>query len=121
MYALERQVKYMKRTKGYRFRAWDSYIMESAGISQDDDDVDNYNSFIIRKEPSINADTIFSNYQGGTLCPLEVKGDWVKIIYNCSPEGTPCTEIKKDCNNPKTGWVRWKKKNEVLVVILLAD
>jgi hypothetical protein len=58
--------------------------------------------------------------------PLEVKGEWVKVTYDCfyndennAFEGEPCHTYIDKCQNPVVGWLKWKQDNKILIDIFL--
>ena len=110
------QIKYLPRTKEYVFRAWDSYILESGGLScspQHD------STYVLRQAPSLNSDSVVVHDYHGIrgFCPVEVKGDWVKVIYTCPYYECGIHSSKSECGDRKTAWLKWKKKNKLLVYI----
>jgi hypothetical protein len=121
------QVKYLPREKEYQFKTWEEYISNSFGIRRktESDSTQTPIGFV-RKEPSDQADTISIPAGLEMFCAMQVKGDWVKVQYDCfynkenSPyEGQPCHNYINKCSNPLTGWLRWRQGNKQLIDILL--
>jgi hypothetical protein len=60
------------------------------------------------------------------FCPMEIRGDWVKVRYDCfyndenNPhEGEPCHNFIDECKDPVTGWLKWRNENKILIDIFL--
>jgi hypothetical protein len=113
-------IKYMPRNHRYEFKSWKNYILDTWGMGVSED-MQHGHFIALKKEPKDNADTINIDDQNdeGGLCPLEVKGSWVRVIYNCFSGGNSCKHLK--CPNPQTAWVRWKRNNKLLICIYLDD
>lgn len=122
------QLKYLPKKKEYKFQSWEQYITTSMGIRRltaDQEEV--YQSTEpLRKEPQDGSDTLSIPEGYELFCPMEVKGDWVKVKYDCfynleenKYEGQPCHNYITKCKNPVTGWLRWRRSNKVLIEILL--
>jgi hypothetical protein len=120
-------VKYLPKTKKYEFKTWEQYILQSFGIRRLlSNREDNLEITSLRKEPSINSDTIEIPKKHEMFCPLEVKGDWLKVTYDCfyndeinQYEGEPCQNYILKCEKPLIGWIRWKDKNNLKIEIFL--
>lgn len=120
----ESEVKYSPIKESYHFATWEKYILESFGIRRDDEG--NHEKEPLRSSPNVKS-TIVSIPKGYEMfCPMEVKGDWVKVKYDCfyneenNPhEGEPCSNFIEKCQNPVTGWLKWREKNEILIDIFL--
>ncbi|MGB3074736.1 MAG: hypothetical protein WBB36_05425 [Chitinophagales bacterium] len=120
-------VKYLPNTKNYHFKIWDEYISQSFGISR----LTSKNGDISKKcplriKPNDNADTLIISNGHESFCPMEIKGDWVKVRYDCfyndennSYVGEPCHNYIEKCKNPLTGWLRWRQENQLLIGIYL--
>lgn len=131
-------VRYFPKKKGYDFRNWEEYILESMGVRRltlvEEDGVDP-NAGPLRKLPNDNADSLSIPAGFEMFCPMEVKGDWVKVKYDCfynreqdiegeaysanEYEGEPCHSYINKCKDPLTGWLRWRKGNKLLIDIML--
>jgi hypothetical protein len=121
------QIKYLPKKGGYEYKSWEDYILMSHGIrrlTMSDGDL---------SQP---AERLYANYaKEDTLpipaglemfCPIQIKGDWVKVTYDCfynleemDGDGQPCYEYINECKNPITGWLRWRRGNKVLIDIFL--
>ena len=112
-------VKYLPRKKQYEFRTWRDYIMNSNGIDKITDNASDADYSILYKGSSENSDTIKVPHQA-SCCPVEMKGDWVKVVYNCFIDG-PCDKYLGKCQNPLTGWIQWRKGNKLLINIFLME
>jgi hypothetical protein len=121
------QVKYLPREKEYQFKTWEQYIENSYGIRRKtESDSARTPIGFVRKEPSDQADTISIPAGQEMFCPVQVKGDWVKVQYDCfynqehNPyEGQPCHTYINKCAIPLTGWLRWRQDNKQLIDIFL--
>ena len=117
--------KYVTKKSGVEFKTWTKYIMDSFGIRRErgaDADVPPP----IKREPSEASASITIPVGHEMFCPIEVRGDWVKVKYDCFynleqnlHEGEPCHNFIGECDVPLTGWVRWRKGNKLLIEIFL--
>ncbi|WP_345237395.1 hypothetical protein, partial [Hymenobacter saemangeumensis] len=120
-------IKYLPRTKEYKFWTWDEYILSSYGIRRATETANRRISRLpLRKMPQSKADTLAIPAGHEMFCPQEVKGDWLKVRYDCfynqprNPhEGQPCQEYIDKCKTATTGWLQWKQDNTVLIDIML--
>ncbi|MEA5406066.1 hypothetical protein VB776_24215 [Arcicella sp. DC2W] len=120
-------IKYLPKTKNYEFKTWDEYISQSFGIRRlTNDNGDISKKITLRIKPVDNSDTLASPLGLELFCPMEIKGDWIKVRYDCfyndennSYEGEPCHNYIDKCKNPLTGWLRWRQENHLLIDIFL--
>lgn len=116
--------KYVSKTQGYEFSTWNKYILESYGMRR------KYGSSAsaqpLRTESNDKASLVVIPDGQELFCPIELKGNWVNVTYDCfyntentTHEGEPCHDYIKQCNSPITGWLRWKKDNDLLIDIFL--
>ncbi|MFY0256026.1 hypothetical protein ACDQ55_18970 [Chitinophaga sp. 30R24] len=119
------EIKYLPKNKNYRFQTWETYIMQSYGIRRG---TDSKGSTIfpqtLRKMPEDNADTLTIPEGYEMFCPLQMKGDWLQVKYDCfynddQDSSEPCREYINACQPSLTGWLQWRKDNKVLVDIFL--
>lgn len=120
------QVKYLPRIKEYQFVTWEDYILRSFGIHRLSPRENKSIAYQpVRVKPMEQSDSIKLPTGYELLCPDEIKGDWVKVRYDCfyakndTYEGQPCHDYIDKCNNPLTGWLKWKEGNKVLIGIYL--
>jgi hypothetical protein len=120
-------VKYLPKAKNYEFKTWEQYILQSFGLRRlNSNNDDNLESASFRKDPSLNSDTLEIPKGFEMFCPLEIKGDWLKVTYDCfynnennKYEGEPCQNYILKCEKPLTGWIKWKEKNNLKIEIFL--
>ena len=120
-------VKYLPKTDNYAFRTWNKYILQSFGIRRKTKETGEVlENLSLRKEPIDNADTLSIPKGYEMFCPMEIKGDWVRIKYDCfyndenNPhEGEPCHDFISKCTNSLTGWLRWRQENNLRIDIML--
>jgi hypothetical protein len=112
-------LKYIPKTKTSDVRTWDDYILQSYGIGRK-------TGSALCQEPLDNSQTI--SVPGGyeIFCAMEVKGNWLKVKYDCfcnienNPhEGEPCHAFINECDKPLTGWLKWRDQNKLLIEIFL--
>lgn len=121
------EIKYLPKVKEYVTISWQDYILSSYGIKrltvEDDKQVTEQ---AIKKSPSENSESI--NFPKGLelLCPMEIKGNWVKVQYDCfynqeenKYEDQPCHDFIYKCKPAQTGWIKWRNKNKILIDIFL--
>ncbi|MGX7688179.1 hypothetical protein ACWA1C_13530 [Flectobacillus roseus] len=121
------QLKYLPKINSYEFKTWDQYILESFGIRRLTSYTDEPTpKLLLRQDPNDNAKTLTIPNELEMFCPIEVKGDWVKVKYDCfynednNPhEGMPCQTYIDKCKNPLTGWLKWRQDNKLLIDIFL--
>jgi hypothetical protein len=120
-------IKYLPKTKNYYFKTWEEYISQSFGISRLTNNAEEISkNHGLRILPNDNADTLLIPEGQELFCPIEIKGDWIKVIYDCfyndennSYQGEPCHNYIDKCKNPFTGWLRWRQENQLLIDIFL--
>ncbi|HYG39528.1 MAG TPA: hypothetical protein VD908_12950 [Cytophagales bacterium] len=121
------EIKYLPKTKNYDFKTWDEYISQSFGIRRLINNKGDFSkNYSLRIKPNDNADTLVIPKGHELFCPMEIKGDWIKVRYDCfyndennSYEGEPCHNYIDKCKNPLTGWLRWRQENQLLIDIFL--
>lgn len=120
----EKDIKYIPRNINYVFWTWDDYLIQSHGIRRKREPIE-YKTQTVRSEP-IETSTIVElpNERHELFCVLEVKGDWIKIRYDCfynkskNPhEGMPCSTYINECENSIIGWLKWRDNSEILIDI----
>src|SRR5205085_2579592 len=99
------EVKYLPKIKENVPTSWEDYILNSMGIgklSNAKGEKDSEQPF--RKAPSENAPIIEFPTEVELFCPMEIKGDWVKVQYDCfyaqqnnKFEGQPCHDYISKC------------------------
>jgi hypothetical protein len=117
------EYKFLPKTKEYEFKTWEKYILESLGVRR------KIESEIKQqlKEQSTEDSKDLKIPEGHELfCPMEIKGDWIKVKYDCfynaetsEYEGQPCNNYIDKCERPLTGWIKWRNQNELLIDIFL--
>lgn len=86
------EIKYLPKTKYYDFKTWADYINQSFGICRNNNTIrNNSQNHPLRKKPDINSDTLAIPKGPELFCPVEIKGDWIKVKYDC---------FYNDDNNP---------------------
>lgn len=122
--------KYLPKTKAYVFKSWNEYIMSSFGIRRSISPERNYtvSHQPLRKQFSEKSDTLSipSGYE--MFCPVEIKGDWLRVKFDCfyndennKHEGEPCYNYIDKCKNPVSGWFKWRDGNKLLIDIFLEE
>ena len=120
-------IKYLPKTKDYNFKTWNEYLLQSYGIRRLTTETDGISvNFPLRILPNENADTLIIPKGYEMFCPMEIKGDWVQVKYDCfynednNPHETePCHNFIDNCKNSLTGWLRWRQENNLLIDIFL--
>jgi hypothetical protein len=119
-------IKYVPKTINYAFWSWEEYLTQSNGVRRRIESKQ-FKNQPIRQLPNESSKEIELPNEGHELlCILEVKGDWIKIKYDCfysssqNPhEGMPCSTYIDECTNSATGWLKWRIGNEITVDIFL--
>jgi len=122
------ELKYLPKTKDYVFKSWQDYINESYGIRRltaEGKNISKIHLQPLRKSPVNEADTLVLPAGYEMFCPVEIKGDWLRVKFDCfynddnnKHEGEPCRDYIDQCKNPVSGWLKWKDGNKLLVDIL---
>jgi hypothetical protein len=120
-------VKYVSKTSGAEFKTWTGYILGSFGIRrlrQEGGLPDAPPP--IKREPSESSASLPIPDGLEMFCPMEVRGEWVKVKYDCfynreqnEHEGEPCYNFIHKCAQPIMGWLRWRDENTLLIDIFL--
>ena len=120
----ESKIKYSPTTNLYQFITWDKYILQSFGIRRNNQG--NHEKEPLRNSSYAKSEIVLIPEGYEMFCPIEVKGDWVKVKYDCFyneesnlHEGEPCSSFIEKCKNPVTGWLKWRENNMVLIDIFL--
>ncbi|RYU90065.1 hypothetical protein EWM62_11020 [Mucilaginibacter terrigena] len=121
-------VKYLPRVKGYDFITWEKYILSSFGVKRTTENGSRpVNDQPLRISPG-SADTVVIPKGLEMFCPVKLKGDWLKVKYDCfyNDEDTkhksePCNSYISECKNPTTGWIRWHEGNKLLIDIFVME
>ena len=120
-------VLYLENNKENIFTTWNDYILSSYGIRRlTSNSGEISESQNLKSEPDDKSETLEIPEGYELFCPIEIKKEWLKVQYDCfyneeeNPnEGKPCNEYIDKCKNPTVGWIRWKKKNKILIDIFL--
>lgn len=121
------EIKYLPKVKENVAVSWQDYILYSFGVSRlTAAELKETVANPVRKMPSENAATLTFPQGPESLCPMEIKGDWLKVQYDCFSnleqnefEGRPCHEFIQKCKPAQTGWIKWREKNKILIGISL--
>ncbi|MEL7003783.1 MAG: hypothetical protein AAFN93_13755 [Bacteroidota bacterium] len=122
----QQDIKYVPKNINYVFWSWQEYLTESHGIRRRIE-IARFKNQPLRTQPNILADIVtLPGERFELFCVMEVRGDWVKVKYDCfynsdqNPhEGMPCSTYINECINSATGWLKWRIDNEVTVDIFL--
>jgi hypothetical protein len=122
------EAKYLPKSKVYLFKSWPDYINESYGVRRktgEDKNGSTAHLQPLRKAPLDNADTLAIPAGYEMFCPVEIKGDWVRVKFDCfynddnnKHEGEPCADYIDKCTDPVSGWLKWHNGNKLLIEIL---
>ena len=120
----ETDIKYLPNSLDYVFWTWEEYLLESHGVRRKIQNSDLKNQAIRNEPNSTSSIIVLPNDRLELLCVLEVKGDWIKIKYDCfynqskNPnEGVPCSTYINDCEDSSSGWLLWRNNSKILVDI----
>lgn len=120
-------IKYLPNTADYKFESWNDHIIQSFGIRRLTNKLGaTLSNYPLRKEQNEESDTLTVPEGYEMFCPIEMKGDWIKVKYDCfynkesNPhEGEPCHGHIDKCKNSLIGWLRWREDNKLLIEIFL--
>jgi len=113
-------IAFIKKQDKYLFKSWYDYLMSVYGLGRNHTAIGDFKKQPVRKDILNSSDTLTIPKGVELFCPIEIKGDWIKIQYNCKEiEGQACNERKLHCEVPLIGWIRWRKENEFLIDIYL--
>lgn len=115
--------KFLPNREDYEFKSWEDYILDSYGIRRA---LKFKETNFLKMEPLDNSQNITIPDGHELFCPIEVKGDWVKVKYDCfynttdNPyEGQLCHDYIDTCDKETIGWLKWRNKNEITIDIFL--
>lgn len=120
-------IRYMPKATGYDLVTWENYITRSLGVRHATEGPGKTaGPQILNERPDDKAKPVSIPKGYEMFCPIEVKGDWVKVTYDCfyndengKHEGESCHDYIKECSSPVNGWLRWRKDAKVLIDILV--
>ena len=115
-------VAYAPRNDQYTFNQWGEYITSSLGIRRKPEFMkDNP----LKPEPTSKGKSISLPKGNESLCAMEVKGDWVKVKYDCFQTkdnneylGEPCVLYISLCET-QVGWIKWRDEETLLIDLFL--
>jgi len=121
------EIKYLPKEKTNEVISWDKYLLKSYGIAKYyDGNIGKRLEQPFRESPSEEAAIANIPKDAEMLCPMEIKGDWVKVQYDCfynqkqnKYEGQPCHDFIEKCKPAQMGWIKWRDKNKILIDIFL--
>jgi hypothetical protein len=115
--------KFLPKQKGYEFKTWEKYILESFGVRRK---LEITPMQSLKESPNENSKDLEIPDEHELFCPMALKGDWIQVKYDCfynlesnEHEGEPCHNYIDKCDKPLTGWIKWKNKNDLLIDIFL--
>ncbi|HSY61694.1 MAG TPA: hypothetical protein VK796_07445, partial [Cytophaga sp.] len=77
-------IKYLPKTKGYIFKTWRDYILNSYGVRRKTKKGDELaENFSLLKQANDHADTLAIPKGLEMFCPMDMKDDWIKVTYDC--------------------------------------
>lgn len=120
-------IKFIGKNSGAEFTTWENYILSSFGIRRLTENEGGAQVQNDLKVSPLEESAVLPVPEGFEMfCPMEIRGSWVKVKYDCfyntdnNPhEGEPCHNFIDDCQDPLTGWVKWKDGNNLLIDIFL--
>ncbi len=110
----ESDIKYVSKIDNGSFWTWEKYILNSIGIN-----AKHPLTLSIKDNPKSNASTIDSTGNMNSYCANTISGDWINIRYSCLYENDIVEECFSAKNCSKTGWIKWRNENELLIAIYL--
>ena len=115
--------EFLPKTKAYEFKTWEQYILGSFGVRRE---IKGGSEQQLKEQPLEDSKDLEIPEGHELYCPMEMKGDWIKVKYDCfyntenNPhEGQPCSTYIDKCDKPLTGWIKWRIQNELLIGIFL--
>ncbi len=122
----EKDIKFVPNDTSYTFWPWEEYLKKSHGIRRSIEN-NNFKNQPLKEQPNDSSENVqLPDDKYELFCVIEVKGDWIKVKYDCfynssqNPhEGMPCSTYIADCPSSATGWLRWKIGNKIIVDIFL--
>ena len=107
----DRKIKYwIELHPGLQYQNWRTFLLtQSTSVVKRDE----YN-LEVKESPNDTSKRIKMMEKGDCFIILELKGDWIKVKTNDVLE---CSESRHPV---KSGWIRWKKNNRLLIEYGLA-
>jgi hypothetical protein len=113
--------KFLPREPGYQFKSWQDYILQSFGVRRKEAVRQSF-----KETPNDNSTEIAVPAGHELFCPMQIKGDWIQVKYDCfyndehsQYEGEPCGNYIDKCDRSLMGWLRWRNGNQLQIDILL--
>ena len=111
---------FIAKTNGLIFKTWSEYLLSVYGLGRNHTAIGDFKKQSVLRDISNQLDTLTIPKGIESFCPIEIKGDWIKIQYDCdNTEGISCLKKKQNCESPLIGWIRWRKDNRFLIDIYL--
>jgi hypothetical protein len=106
------EVKFAKG-KGH-FENWEKYISHSIGGIQL-----KHEAQFLYADADEHSD--MDSLGNAALCVLEMRGEWLRVKTSCFQDDPAidkiCKEHADECDQSKTGWIRWRIGNKILIEI----
>lgn len=116
------EIKYISSVKTIHFQTWEQYILNSISVRSK-----TYNNEWKKLDPqpplennNESSNKILIPGKFDALCPISLKGDWLKVAHGClnkEEQGNDCKNYLSRCENKITGWIKWKEGNKLLIKI----
>lgn len=109
---------FIQKTNKMIFKTWTEYLMSVYGLGRSHTAIGDFKNQSVLKDISNPVDTLTIPNGIELFCPIEIKGDWIKIQYDCdNTESIACAEKRLNCDYPLIGWIRWRDENKFLIDI----
>lgn len=96
--------KFVLNSSTVRLQSWEEYVLNVFSVDFDPNKIPIYNK--------VSGTSIKSNpKKESIIVPKEVRGEWMKIIWLDSGE------YPSNNTSVKTGWIKWKKDNKILITL----
>lgn len=125
----QNEVKYLPKDTLHQFISWEDYLLQSFAIRHASTDKDGQQiafQKIYQQPDETSLEITLPKEKFQHFCILEVQDDWIQVTYDCfyntenNPyEGEPCSAFIQKCQPSVTGWMKWKKRNKLLIDIFL--
>ena len=107
-------IKFLPREKNYVFESWEAHLGNSFGVRAKG--WSKQKAFAVKIEPN-DSSKLFYVSNEVFFCALEMQGEWIKVQVNCVNDYVYCKDATKKCKKSKTGWIRWRNGEKIMLEI----
>jgi hypothetical protein len=97
-------IKFLPNSSKLKLQTWEEYVMNVFSID--------FNSSYVKIYDRIGGTPLKEILESHKIkIPKEIKGEWMRIIWSDTEE------YPSDTSEIRTGWIKWKEGNKIIVTI----